>query len=254
MARRSEPNARQDADQAALQARPRCSRLPRREKLCLAILRLGAEVGVTNSTAEGIYRHLLNAIELRKNEKLCNWLYEKDVKLHLEKPAKPPRDFAVNIVRLKHTEKKPLKSQASPVDAAPITYEELNPVERRAVDLLCGGKSKLKKNPIELQAAALAKAVRFEWLRSSSRKSGRPNGAPAHSGIKIVNQEYRVPLSIREVVDVALPIIETFAGKKLVVNLSPDVAGETKSLTFAVLIAAVEPFTPVFRQKRFIEM
>jgi hypothetical protein len=112
------------------------------------------------------------------------------------------------------------------------------------VDLLCGGKSKPKKNPIELQAAALAKAVRSEWLKPSSRKSGRPNGTPAYSGIKIVNQEYHIPLSIREVVDVTLPIIETFAGKKLIVNLSTDVAGETKSLTFAVLIAAVRTSHP----------
>ena len=112
-------------------------------------------------------------------------------------------------------------------------------VEQRAVELLVAAKLKGKKNPIETDAAILAERVRSKWQTANRR--GRPKGARSTKGMEI----NRVPVSIEEVIQTVLPIIERFAGTaiRVVVRNSNDLSA-IDSPIFAVLVAAVRTAIP----------
>jgi hypothetical protein len=155
------------------------------------------------------------------------------------------------LVRLKHNEQavgklrgtKRFDREAGSKNASEVTFEQLSPVERRAVRLLCGAKRKPKKNAIETTAIALANAVRADWF-ATTRGKGRPKGTSSQK-IKLVDLQYKVPLSIAEVVAIVKPLIEEFAGTEASVSdAGPEVVSEIKSPTFAALVAAVRIVLP----------
>jgi hypothetical protein len=93
------------------------------------------------------------------------------------------------------------------------TRDQLTPVEQRAFDILKGARRKSDEHPIERQAIQLIKAVEDEWFRR--RQKGRPKGkwtrkpdaeAPSFEALK-------PPLTLTDVVAIATPVIEEFAGK-----------------------------------------
>jgi len=89
----------------------------------------------------------------------------------------------------------------------------LNPVEKLAVELLCGRKRKPRKNSLEKRAEQLAKAVQHDWF-SPIKRIGRHPGTDSRKGIAEGNW-YDVPLSASEVIDAAMPVIDELAGNKI---------------------------------------
>ena len=87
---------------------------------------------------------------------------------------------------------------------------DLNPVERRALDIINGAQPFAKKNFLEADAIKLANAVIAE--RFCTR--GKP-GPLAGSKMKLVRKGYTLKLSsVAEVIEAILPIIEQLAGPK----------------------------------------
>ena len=125
-------------------------------------------------------------------------------------------------------------------NASGVTFGQLRPHEKRAVELLCGVKNvSLRRIQFEEMAIGLEDAVRREWF-TPPRDAGRPKGSLSQ---KIENTKfgYRVPLSIAEIISVAKPIIEDFAG----VTITPSISKPgPASSAFEALVAAVQVVTP----------
>jgi hypothetical protein len=203
------------ATQPATDFRARC------DDLASELTRLAELRGLADSAEAGAKwkRKILRAIERKKSDKLRNWSYETRTLIPWRQKAQVPSiGWATMLVRLKHNEQavgklrgtKRFDREAGSKNASEVTFEQLSPVERRAVRLLCGAKRKPKKNAIETTAIALANAVRADWF-ATTRGKGRPKGTSSQK-IKLVDLQYKVPLSIAEVVAIVKPLIEEFAG------------------------------------------
>jgi hypothetical protein len=87
---------------------------------------------------------------------------------------------------------------------------DMRPAEARAMAIIGGAQRNARKNPVERDAIALANAVNTDWSPKPKRP-GRPVGRR-----KIVldekKLEHNTQLSVTEVVQVTLPIIEQLAG------------------------------------------
>lgn len=206
--------------------------------LLSALQRVGDHSDAEVMTA---YTQIQLAIERYKTEKQRDFLYQQLTKPHSKKPPKPDKEFAAKIVRLERRTSMKKSWDAALSDAASTTFNELNKVERRAVELLLGDKSKYKKNPIETRANILAQRIRPKWFKPTTNTSGRPKGARSIKGTQID----RVPISVEEAIETVLPIIESFAGTavKVVVSKSDDLS-EIKSPTLIGLVASVRTAIP----------
>jgi hypothetical protein len=102
-----------------------------------------------------------------------------------------------------------------------LNPDQLNPVERRTVELLRGQPPKPKKNLIEERAIRLAGLIKRDWGFSKKRKS---HISLAHDKLQQILQVAReepekqaaepiqaIQLTINDVVSIAAPIIEEFA-------------------------------------------
>jgi len=203
-----------------------------------ALAALAEQNGVAkpNEWAKEAKRKILRAITHRKSVKLRDWSYEtrtlrpcaektgqaaiviKSVRQWRQRAKRPTLKRAALLVRLKVSSGALLSGQKR---IPP-------PVLRRAVQLLVGAKPKPKKNPIELQALAIADAIRNDWV-GPARYAGRPKGTFSHK-IKFENMEYQVPLSVPEVISVVRPVIEELTGTELTASAK----------TLEVLLAAVK--------------
>jgi hypothetical protein len=165
--------------------------------------------------------------------------------------GKPSERWARHLVRLKNNRQKiGLKrgtqrlnwkeaNKRAIENAAAVKTEELNPVERRAVELLRGGKRKPIKNKIEVDAIRLAESVEQDWF-SNQRKPTvkerkvweafkRVKANQGAAGVYTQSIEKSIadfeadlgdlnlssPLSITDVISIAAPIIEAFAKKPI---------------------------------------
>jgi hypothetical protein len=108
-------------------------------------------------------------------------------------------------------------------DAATITnVDQLTPVEQRAFAILKGARrpSKKTKHPIEKRALELAKVVEAEWF-TTPPKTGRPKGRwkrKSASYQRKGDQSFdalKPPLTVFDVVLIAVPVIENFANCKI---------------------------------------
>jgi hypothetical protein len=127
--------------------------------------------------------------------------------------ARPNERWARHLVRLENERRKIGRKRGTQrlnrkeanklaiENAAAVKPEELNPVERRAVELLMGKKQKSRKNPIEKRAIDLVESVKRVWGFQSKRKSKVRAERSADWPI----------LSITDVISIAAPIIEEFA-------------------------------------------
>ncbi len=116
----------------------------------------------------------------------------------------------------------------------------LDRVQQRAADLLAGARLKARKNFVEIEAIALVKSIEIKQLPKSSR--GRPNGTgkahpvelypPGTNGVIFLD----VHLTVREVIEVVVPIIEDHAGSRI------DVA--KGSVPYEALVEALLAFVP----------
>jgi hypothetical protein len=163
-------------------------------------------------------RDILRAILRKKSEKL-NTLSYRRFKEKSWVPLRPTVEWAIILVRRAAIEHSSLEVGVSRLNrqeainhATSITLAELRPVERRAVEILCGGRPKSTKNRVEERAVRLATAVNRVWF-SANKCAGPSRGTPSFKGIKIGEISlYDVPLSMTEVIAAVMPLIDNLAG------------------------------------------
>jgi hypothetical protein len=104
---------------------------------------------------------------------------------------------------------------------------QLTVVERRAFDILKGARPRPRKNLIEVRATQLAKTVKAKWF-SPRRQAGRSKGkwtrkpdADARSF-----QDLKPRLTLTNLVSIAAPVIEEFAGREIAVQDAADATFE----------------------------
>jgi hypothetical protein len=166
-------------------------------------------------------RNILRAIEREKSEKLNRWHYQQFKEKSWKKvPLRPTVEWAIVLVRRAAIEHRSLKFGIQPrlnrqqaIDhATSITLAELGPVERRAVEILCGARPKSKKNHVEDRAVRLAAVVNRDWF-SANKCAGRSRGSHSFKRIEVGECfSYDVPLSITEVISAVMPSIDDLAG------------------------------------------
>jgi hypothetical protein len=94
------------------------------------------------------------------------------------------------------------------VSAAKVTRAGLTSIEKRAVDLLLGAKS--RPGARDRDAQRLADIVTRDW--SGKPSVGRPTGAAPLANWDPERQEHRVPLLLGEFIKIALPSLAEFVG------------------------------------------
>jgi hypothetical protein len=192
------------------------------DELFCALVEIAAQRGLGEPVecANYIRRNILRAIQRTKTEKLNAWSYQRFKKKSWNRvPLRPTVEWATILVRCAAAEHRSLGLSIQPrlsreetiKNATSITFVELRPYERRAVEILRGSKPKSKKNVVEVRAVALATAVNRDWF-SANRDAGRPRGIKSSNGIKIKGHSYQVPLSVTEVIATVRPLIDDFAG------------------------------------------
>jgi hypothetical protein len=107
--------------------------------------------------------------------------------------------------------------------------DDLSPVENRAIEIIRGAKRNAKKNPIEKNAIAIADAVLADI--SPVKESGRPASRP-NIIFDVESFQHNLKLTVIEVVEVVLLIIERLAG--------PNNSTAPGSMMIAAVVAAVE--------------
>ena len=194
---------------------------PRETELLLRLTEIAKQRGFDDPVkcATANTRKILRAIRRKRSDKLNSWHYEK---------FKEQRDKAVwkqhsqseeyiqwvaHLVRLESNKLQRFNRDDVIKDATSGTVADLNPVEKLAVELLCGRKRKPRKNSLEKRAEQLAKAVQRDWF-SPIKRIGRHPGTDSRKGIAEGNW-YDVPLSASEVIDAAMPVIDELAGNKI---------------------------------------
>jgi hypothetical protein len=101
-----------------------------------------------------------------------------------------------------------VSAEVATTTASKVTRAGLTSIEKRAVDLLLGAKS--RPGARDRDAQRLAGIVMRDW--SAKPSVGRPPGAVPLANWDPERQEHRVPLLLGEFIDVALPIFAEFAG------------------------------------------
>jgi hypothetical protein len=213
------------------------------EGLSSALTRIAECRGIPKADAasqvEKQKRKILRALTQKASEKLRNYRYHATTISPWEKKEKlrkPSIALATLQVRLKQNKQNlrgaKLKGETAIDEALSATFNDLNPVEKRAVYLLRGAKRKSKKNPIEQKAIKIVDAIIDDW--SPAVKRGRPKGARSQRIRLCENRGWRVRLSVDEIIDVVTPLIEEFSKTNVRVSIS-----KTPSPEFAAVIAAV---------------
>jgi hypothetical protein len=194
---------------------------PRETELLLRLTEIAKQRGFDDpvACATATTRKILRAIRRKRSDKLNSWHYEKfkeqrdkaEWKQHSQ--SEEYIQWVTHLVRLESNKLQRFNRDDVIKDATSGTVADLNPVEKLAVELLCGRKRKPRKNSLEKRAEQLAKAVQRDWF-SPIKRIGRHPGTDSRKGIAESNW-YDVPLSASEVIDAAMPVIDELAGNKI---------------------------------------
>ena len=196
--------------------------LRRETELLLRLTEIAKQRGFDDPVecATATTRKILRAIRRKRSDKLNSWHYEKfkeqrdkaEWKQHSQ--SEEYIQWVAHLVRLESNKLQRFNRDDVIKDATSGTVADLNPVEKLAVELLCGRKRKPRKNSLEKRAEQLAKAVQRDWF-SPIKRIGRHPGTDSRKGIAIEGNWYEVPLSASEVIDAAMPVIDELAGNKI---------------------------------------
>ena len=191
---------------------------PRETELLLRLTEIAKQRGF-DDPVEATTRKILRAIRRKRSDKLNSWHYEKFKEQRDKAVWKQHRQseeyiqWVAHLVRLESNKLQRFNRDDVIKDATSGTVADLNPVQKLAVELLCGRKRKPRKNSLEKRAEQLAKAVQRDWF-SPIKRIGRHPGTDSRKGIAEGNW-YDVPLSASEVIDAAMPVIDELAGNKI---------------------------------------
>jgi len=196
--------------------------LRRETELLLRLTEIAKQRGFDDpvACATATTRKILRAIRRKRSDKLNSWHYEKFKEQRDKAVWKQHRQseeyiqWVAHLVRLESNKLQRFNRDDVIKDATSGTVADLNPVEKLAVELLCGRKRKPRKNSLEKRAEQLAKAVQRDWF-SPIKRIGRHPGTDSRKGIAIEGNWYDVPLSASEVIDAAMPVIDELAGNKI---------------------------------------
>jgi hypothetical protein len=199
--------------------------------------------------AAKIHRRINRAADRKRHDKLTAW--------HIKNVARPistsendapiPKSIVQAVFlksRLSELRGRPRGRDDDLVKRAKRTsFDDLRPHEKQAAALIGGAKRKAKKNLIEEAAEKLASSL----ILSANAPIGRPKGSPpnkiaplavSEDGDKEALNYYSVPLSITDMCEVIVPLIEEITGRRIT---SPR--GSNKSsvdhLAFDVLVAVI---------------
>jgi hypothetical protein len=184
------------------------------------------ELDDPESQARSIRKELVRRIEYHRSSIARNWRYGRFVESG-EHQSKRSDAWLCYVIRYTNNRRKlgqrrgskpmgnpDLARKEAAAQASTIkTRDQLTPVEQRAFDILKDARRKSDEHPIERQAIQLMKAVEDEWFRRPQK--GRPKGkwtrkpdaeAPTFDALK-------PPLTLTDVVSIAVEVIEKFAGK-----------------------------------------
>lgn len=194
---------------------------PREAELRLRLTKIAKQRGFDDPVecATATTRKILRAIRRKRSDKLNSWHYEKFKEQRDKAVWKQHRQseeyiqWVAHLVRLE-SNKLQRFNRDDVKGATSGTVADLNPVEKLAVELLCGRKRKPRKNSLEKRAEQLANAVQRGWF-SPNKRIGRHPGTDSCKGIAIEGNWYDVPLSASEVIDAAMPVIDELAGNKI---------------------------------------
>jgi len=178
--------------------------------LASALERLAIKLGVNSITrwSTSWRTKIIRAVQRKQHQELRAWhLKYKSA----ESSVFPNRDYAVRAVFLQ-SERKERRSGIDRAQLMRVSYDDLRPAQRRAVDIICGSKAKSKKNPIEKEAIGIANLI-TQFL-TEGKPRGRPKGARTN---RVLVQEqdtdlYEIRLSLSDICDAAIPIIQEAAG------------------------------------------
>jgi hypothetical protein len=194
---------------------------PRETELLRRLTEIAKQRGFDDpvACATATTRKILRAIRRKRSDKLNSWHYEKfkeqrdkaEWKQHSQ--SEEYIQWVAHLVRLESNKLQRFNRDDVIKDATSGTVADLNPVQKLAVELLCGRKRKPRKNSLEKRAEQLAKAVQRDWF-SPNKRIGRHPGTDSRKGIAEGNW-YDVPLSASEVIDAAMPVIDELAGNKI---------------------------------------
>jgi len=224
----------------------------RHNDLSTQLEHLASELGVLDPKkwAGKQHRRINRAVYRRRHDKLTEW-HIKNVPPALIAESDPPIPMAIIQAVFLESKLSILRGCTTGRDddlvkrATEITFDDLRPHEKRAAALINGAKRKAKrKHPIEEGAKKLAASLE---AFSVNQPVGRPKGSSpknimpvsvANDGDQAVWSYYSVPLSITDMCEVVVPIIEEITGSRIT---SARGAKRTpgKNLAFKTLMAAI---------------
>jgi hypothetical protein len=171
---------------------------------------------------------IIRAIERRKHEVLCDW--------HLKnRSSVPDAPFSKqHVAKAVFLQSRPTKSreQIGPAQLRQISYLNLRPAQRRAVDIILGSKPKSRKNKIEIEALKISTPIKTV-IDPGIRQLGRPKGSRT---ARVLHQNdetdlYQVRLALKDICEITIPIIDEASGKKI--------TARKKDAAFDVLLAVI---------------
>jgi hypothetical protein len=179
----------------------------------LCTIAKGRKFAEPERQAQAVRNKLVGRIDYRRSSQ-ARWLHygrfiDKNSDLRLCYLIRLTND------QLKISQRRGSRSRtAAREEAAAIkNISQLDVVERRAFDILKGARRKPRKNPIEKRATQLADATKENLF--APRRAGRPKGKWTRKpDAKARSFEALKPrLTLTDLVSIAAPIIEEFAGK-----------------------------------------
>jgi hypothetical protein len=222
----------------------------RHKHLSVKLEHLAGQCGTSDpkNWAAKIHRRINRAADRKRHDKLAAWHIKNVAPVSTSENDAPIPKSIVQAVflksRLSELRGRPRGRDDDLVKRAKRTsFEDLRPHEKQAAALINGAKRKAKKNLIEEAAEKLASSL----ILSANAPIGRPKGSPPNKIAPLVVSEdgdkgalnyYIVPLSITDVCEVIVPLIEEITGCRIT---SPR--GSNKSsvddLAFDVLVAVI---------------
>jgi hypothetical protein len=164
-----------------------------------------------------LLRKLVSTIKHHRYEIFRDWYYDLLIEPQMAQAA-TPLPWICYLVRWKNNMQsvgrrrgsQPLDRARCIKEAASITtIDELTPVERRAVDLIMGGRPNARKSVIEKRAIRLAKIVQAEWFprqkqspRQGANRLARDDFRKDQYGLPIFG-EGSLPLTTVDVISIA---------------------------------------------------
>src|SRR5262249_59392989 len=162
---------------------------PRETELLLRLTEIAKQRGFDDpvACAKATMRKILRAIRRKRSDKLNSWHYEKfkeqrdkaEWKQHSQ--SEEYIQWVAHLARLESNKLQRFNRVDIIKDATSGTVADLNPVEKLAVELLCGRKRKPRKNSLEKRAEQVAKAVQRDWFSSLKLIRRHPRNDPPTS-------------------------------------------------------------------------